>query len=576
MSSAQEHYALAQQLHRQGRYAEAESHYRKVLERFGDHAGALRRLGEVCFHQKKYEDAARFFRRAAAVAPHDAAALGGLGCTLNKLGRPLEALPPIEAALALAPDNAGLHFDHGHALAALGRLEEALAAYRAIAPRSRDARLLIAHLLVRLARHEEAVTEFEAILAEDPGRTAVWNALGRSLGVLGRAGDAKAAFAKSLAAAPDNPATHVESGIALQFCGCFAEARQAFERAIALQPEMPATWHCLVQGETIRPGDPAIAALEKMAAKAETYPETERVFLHFALAKVYDDLKRYAEAFASLKQGNALQRRLTPYDEAAETALLRNIAVLFSADFLAAHAGAGDASEVPVFIVGMPRSGTTLIEQLLASHPEVVGAGEVSDLAEIFDALGAGKRGPSAAELKQTGARYVQRLRAKAPQARRITNKMPGNFASVGLIAAALPKARIIHLRRDPLDTCFSCYTKLFERAHLYSYDLAELGRYYRAYEGLMAHWRAVLPPGAMLEVAYEELIADFEPVARRIVGYCGLAWDDACLSFHKTARPVDTASSFQVRQPLYRSAVGRAGNYRQWLGPLREALGQR
>jgi hypothetical protein len=236
-----------------------------------------------------------------------------------------------------------------------------------------------------------------------------------------------------------------------------------------------------------------------------------------------------------------------------------------------------------VLIVGMPRSGTTLDEQMLASHPRVFGAGELPDLAALTGELRdqAGAIYPEcvaaldARALRRCGDAYLAGLRRRAPDAACITDKLPANFAHVGFVQLAVPNARVIHVRRDPLDTCVSCFSKLFAEGQLhFAYDLGEIARYYRAYAALMDHWRAVLAPGAMLEVQYEELVADPERQVRRLVAYCGLAWDDACLRFHETRRPVRTVSAGQVREPIFRGSVGRAQAYRRWLGPLVTALG--
>jgi hypothetical protein len=237
-----------------------------------------------------------------------------------------------------------------------------------------------------------------------------------------------------------------------------------------------------------------------------------------------------------------------------------------------------------VFIVGMPRSGTTLIEQIIASHPNAVGAGELFDLDNIVQSLARTNEGlcfpeivrtMSGSELCQIGARYVTGINALAPAAERVADKMPWNFHFAGLIHLAMPNARIIHARRDPVDTCLSCFSIHFDGDNnRYTYDLGELGRFYRAYESLMAHWRAVLPAGVMIEVQYEEVVIDLENQARRIIAHCGLAWDDACLAFHKTRRPVRTSSVAQVRQPIYRSSIGRWRPYKDHLHPLLLELG--
>jgi hypothetical protein len=231
----------------------------------------------------------------------------------------------------------------------------------------------------------------------------------------------------------------------------------------------------------------------------------------------------------------------------------------------------------------MPRSGTTLVEQILASHPMVHGAGELKTMNDVVLTV----RGPDGntipypefvpsldpAALQAIGARYLALLRELAPHGERVTDKMPSNYYFVGLIHLALPNARIIHTMRDPVDTCISCFSKLFTAEQNHTYDLGELGRYYRRYERLMAHWRRVLPPGRMLDVRYEDVVADLDGQARRIIDYCGLPWDDRCLSFHETDRPVRTASATQVRQPIYSSAVGRWKVYEEFLGPLLNEL---
>ena len=256
------------------------------------------------------------------------------------------------------------------------------------------------------------------------------------------------------------------------------------------------------------------------------------------------------------------------------------------AKWMARHQRVGDPSPLPIFILGMPRSGTSLVEQILASHPKVRGLGERVTLNEaIAEVCGTTTIPPllpqraahwSSAELRRLGALYIKAISRGVPAgATRITDKLPANFRFAGLIHAALPNARIIHTRRDPIDTCLSIFSILFSgHSQLYSYDLGELGRYYRAYEKVMAHRRNVLPPGVMLEVRYEEVVDNLEQQARQIIAHCGLEWDDACLEFYKADRPVRTISHAQVRQPIYRSSVGRPRPPGNLLLPLLEALG--
>jgi hypothetical protein len=321
--------------------------------------------------------------------------------------------------------------------------------------------------------------------------------------------------------------------------------------------------------------------MRDLAWSIQDLPPPEQVDLHFALAKALADIGDTAEAFDHWRSGNALIRGRITYDEPATLAGLRDMASAF-AGRPPSPPGVGDPSAAPLFIVGMPRSGTTLVEQILASHPAVFAAGETNALAAAIIQVGgpaliaspsalAQLSGPA---LTQIGDAYVRAIRAQAPGAARITNKTPDNFRLIGLIRAALPQARIIHVRRDPIDTCLSCFTKRFTGHQPFTFDLAELGRYYRGYQALMAFWRKTTPPAVMLEVDYEALTDDLESQARLILAHCGLDWDPRCLAFQLTERHVLTASAIQVRQPLYRSAVGRWRAYEPHLGPLIAALG--
>ncbi len=304
--------------------------------------------------------------------------------------------------------------------------------------------------------------------------------------------------------------------------------------------------------------------------------------LDFALGKAYADLKEYERSFKHLLAANAAKRTTAAYDEQATFAFFDRIERTFSPELMAAKAGGGAPSDRPIFVLGMPRSGTTLVEQVLASHPAVHGAGELTIFREAVQAAAPPARlypdfvpALDEAAIGRIGTEYIKRLGARAQQGERVTDKLPSNFLYVGLIHLALPNAVIIHTVRNPIDTCISCFSKLFKPGEqLFSYDLGELGRYYRRYQQLMEHWRRVLPPGRILDVTYEDVVADLEGQARRILAHCGLPWDERCLAFHETDRPVRTASAMQVRQPIYSSAVERWRVYEEFLGPLLTALG--
>ena len=312
--------------------------------------------------------------------------------------------------------------------------------------------------------------------------------------------------------------------------------------------------------------------MEALAADTSRLPSGKKVYLHFALAKALEDVGDYRRSFEHLLQGNALKRREVNYNEAANQQTIAGLIYAFDSALLARFQGMGDRSTVPIFVLGMPRSGSTLVEQILASHPLVHGAGELMNLSRVVkeasdaarrpQGLAGGTRSFEADDYRRIGQEYLASLPPLPEGKTRITDKAPGNFFQVGLIHLALPNARIIHTLRDPVDTCLSCFSRLFTRGQTYSYNLSELGRYYRGYRELMAHWQSVLPAGAMLDVSYEEVVDNLEEQARRLIDFCGLPWDDRCLSFHKTRRPILTASSVQVRQPVYRTSVQRWRRY--------------
>jgi hypothetical protein len=293
------------------------------------------------------------------------------------------------------------------------------------------------------------------------------------------------------------------------------------------------------------------------------------------LGKAYDEVGRPAKAFGHWLAGNALKRQQIGYNEATTLAELDQVRSVYTSEFIQASRGAGHPSSVPIFIIGMPRSGTTLIEQILASHPRVFGAGELHDLSAAVESTLVGSGGPPGPRqrMQDIGAHYVAAIERLAPRANRITDKMPQNFIFAGLIHMALPNAAIIHTIRDPMDTCLSCFSIMFTSKQDFTYDLAELGRYYRHYQDLMAHWHRVLPPGRILDVRYEDVVNDLEGQARRIVTHCGLDWDPQCLAFHETERVVRTASAVQVRQPIYKDAVGHWHRYEEFLAPVMAEL---
>jgi tetratricopeptide (TPR) repeat protein len=474
-----------------------------------------------------------------------------------------------------ADRQARLWNDRAIDLARQRRYDEALLAFveaEKLAPADPAIRANLGHLLLSTGCVAEALGIYESVLAADPDSAQAQFNYAAALRAGGRDRAAIRHYRMAITLRPDYVEAHNNLAAALTALGQLDEAAAVLRRAIALAPGRPRLYGNLAHLAPLDADDPAVAVLERLAIAPEGLSEDDRIHLHFALGKVQADLGRQASAMAHLERGNALHRRRIDYDEAATLALFDRIAASFPVSSFENPKPTGVPSPVPIFVVGMPRSGTSLVEQILASHPRVAGAGELQAIPDVVAALGgAYPEGlPTLAQadgLHGIALTYLDRLRDLAPSAERVVDKMPGNFLHLGLIHLALPGARILHVRRDPIETCASCFMTRFAHGQDYSYDLAELGRYWRAYDRLMDHWRRVLPAGTMLEVEYERIVVDFDMEVRRMLDFCGLEWHDACRDFHRTARPVHTASAAQVRRPLYRKPAGQWAAYRGRLG---------
>ncbi len=443
--------------------------------------------------------------------------------------------------------------------------------------------------LFRGGRPEQALKILVRVAGAEPDSFPAQANLGSILAKLGRAAEAEEAYGRALEIEPDSTPVLSNLAILKAETGAVAEAEALYRRVLALDPGDAEAYHDLSRIKKFKSGDPDIKAMEKRRAQPALGPE-DSMFLDFALAKALDDAGDHDRAFEFMASANRLKRATLNFDMAREQALAERITATFDGDFINAHGDGGFADERPVFIIGMPRSGTTLVEQILASHSQVSGAGEVNHfLNAVFGAGGAGRGlkgmggggqgfpeevvGNDGKDFRRLGKTYMDLLGAGREGAQRITDKLPRNFFFAGLISLALPNARIVHCRRDPVATCLSCFQIHFPSGQEFTYDLGELGRFYGLYSRLMDHWQAVLGD-RIYQLNYEDLVADPEPRMRGLLEFCGLPWEDACLAFHETDRQVSTASTHQVRQPVYKTAVGRWKNYRAHLGPLLEALG--
>jgi tetratricopeptide (TPR) repeat protein len=544
-------------------------------------------LGAALSKLDRNAEALTNYSRAIALGLGDADTHNNRGVTLRHLGRYQEALADFDKAITISSGYAGAFINRGNVLRDLKRYEESLSAYNKALTLQTDlaeAWLGRGHTLFEFQCYDDALAAYNEALAIDPNNARAYSCLGNLLFLLGRVEEAMAHCEKALAIKPNDADAHNDLGTILRARGRLDEAIQAFEKAIALAPRRPDFYLNLAGSRRITASDPHFAAILELTRDMASLVVEDRISLHFTLGKVFADLGDQQRSFRHLLEGNSLKRQQITYDEAKTLKRFERTQAIFTAELMRDKQGLGDPSRVPVFIVGMPRSGTTLVEQILASHPKVFGAGELREFGNLTASI-SGPNGSSIPEavttmsgeqLRELGASYLRSVQGRAPEAERITDKMPVNFGLAGLIHLALPNARIIHVRRDPCDTALSCFSLLFTKNQLeFTYDLAELGRYIRAYQALMEHWRTVLPEGTMLEVQYEEVVGNIEEQARRIIAYCGLEWDEACLAFHKTERPVTTASVTQVRQPIYGSSVGRWRSYEDQLQPLLQALEQ-
>ncbi len=604
-----------------GRHEEAVELIGRAIAENGAMAPFHSNLGTSLRSLGRFAEAEACYRRAIEMKPDYADAHNHLGTTLRDLGRLGEAEPCYREALRLRPDYGDAHNNLGNLLRETKRPVEAEAHYRQalrlIPPSHPKIALTLRNLAAVLndqERHNEAEAACRAALDRDPAASETQELHATTLRELNQFDVAEPAALRAIALAPDIPAHYVEQARLRQAMGRVAQAESPCRRALALAPEDIEALACLggvafdlgrmdearelrrlvvrrqpdsvhrhsgyALSHKYREGDPHLIEMEALVARGAEFTDKELAILHFALAKAYEDIGAKDRAFGQQLLANAAHRRTFDYDESETIGLFEAIKSTFTRSFVSSHRRGYKQASGPIFILGMMRSGSTLAEQVLASHPQVFGAGELPLFRQTLTQQSGALRYPeqvprlTAAGIDALGRDYEARLRREAPDFRRITDKFLHNFLYCGLIALSMPHARIIHTVRDPVDTCLSIYSMLFAGQHSYAYDLAELGRYYRAYQSLMDHWRAVLPEGSMIDLHYGDMVEDLEGQARRMLDHCDLPWDDAVLSFHKTDRAVRTASATQVRQPIYKSSVGRWRPAPELLQPLLEALG--
>ena len=558
-------------------YDSAIARYEQALILNPKYAEAFYNLGITLNQLGRHEEAIERYKQALVIKPDHHKAHNNRGNALRNLGRQEDAVTHYGQALAIRPNYAEAHYNLGNALQELGRHEEAIACYeRAVSIRRDFAEAYnnLGNALHNLGRHAEAMAHIEQALALEPELAEAHSNRGNVLQELSRHDEAIASYEQALTLKPDFAEAHYNLGISLQDLGRQEDAIASYERALALKPDHAEARRSLT---LIKPSPDQVPLLEQRLTDPST-SEEDAIHIHFALGDLLDQANSYTDAFEHFQKANTLKRNTINYDIRGHTAFVDRLIKTYTKSFFETNTARGSDSELPVFIVGLPRSGTTLVEQIVSSHPQVFGAGELGSLMSIEEGIAKeietsrpypeGISSCKDSVAAEFSTRYLRELREYSRAAIRISDKMPSNFLRIGLIKTLLPKARIIHCKRNALDTCTSIFLNYLVKGHDYSFDLEELGEYYLDYERLMRHWRGVLAD-EIFEVQYEELVTDQEPVSRQLIEHVGLEWDDACLDFHENKRAVKTASNLQVRKPIYKDSINRWRRYEKQLAPL-------
>jgi tetratricopeptide (TPR) repeat protein len=544
-------YRDAFEAHMRGDMVVARASYRLSLTLDPANAKSLHLLGVLFYQQADLRGAVSLIQRAIRVNPYDATYLSNLALAWLELAEPQKGLRLTMTALVLDPSFGDALVNHGGALRECRRYPEAVEFGQRgawLRPALSAAHSSLGHSLYFRERHNEAVQKLRLAVVLQPNN-------GKALHVL---------------------------GLTLATCGMKDEIKPLIW-AWRMMPERLDFFASLAEFHHFSLGDAFHEALLTFEAAYSSFEPRRQVLLSFVMAKAAGDMDQRQQAFDYHARGNRIKRTQVAYDEEITLGMFDRVLDLFTPSFIAERSGCGDPSDTPIFIVGLPRSGTSLIEQILSSHPDVYGAGELGELPRLLDFLDPSGMSAfpeslvnaSAATIRDLGRAYLDFIRQKNDTARRITDKLPGNVPFAGFIHLALPNARIIQVRRDPVDACLSCFSNLFYEDLNYTYDLAELGRFAGRYVKLMNHWEMLLPPSRLMSLHYEELVEDQEAQTRRLLEFCGLPWDAACLNFHESTRAVRTASIRQIRKPLYKSSVGRWRPDSKALEPLLRGLAE-
>jgi len=540
------------QLHQSGKLRNAEAAYRRIIAENPRHVDANNLLGLLCIQTRRF---------------------------------PL-AINWIEAALQEKPDDPQAHYNLGIALKEVDRLDDATVHFQRcvdLDSNNAEAYNALGNILRIQGQHDQAVACFKKALAIQPANadirrnfSLVSNDLGVSANKLGHSHDAIDHFRRAVDLSDSNPEAHINLGITLEQTGKLDQAASSFKKAISAKPDFAEAHYHLAHLHSHRSTTGEIDAMQSLFDQPGT-SESEQTLLAYGLGEAHHKLENFDNAFASFETGHRLKKKTTSFHLADQIHFIESSIEVFNPNFFDEHRKSGYEDKTPIFILGMPRSGTSLTEQILASHNAVFGAGEQIYLPELVkgSALAAANPYPTSIatlpheKFRHFGEAYIKKLRSHSGQAARISDTTPMNFLYVGLIATALPNARIIHCVRDPTDTCLSIFMHPLSTPHSYAHELEDLGAFYKLYQRLMAHWHSMLP-GRIHDVTYEKMVTDSETEIRALLNYCELSFEKACLNFHETERTIRTPSAGQVRQPIYNNSIRRWKHYEKHLGTLK------
>ncbi len=536
--------------------------------------GKLRDEARALLKSGRFADAATVLERALALSPSDGSILSDLGLAYLFSHRSGEAVSALERAVRLSPSSSRAHFCLGIALAQTSDFEGALVAQRRAAelePTLAEAHGRVGALLFRKGMRDEAASAYERAFAAAPTTSYGRLCTARAALARRRVAEAESILVALLGADPKNVEAQLVLADLLAETGRLAEAALCFERALAIAPWQTTAYSGLFSSKRMTERDRPLITQAAAQLGSAGLADRQRMALRFALGKAEEDLGNYGEAMQHWDEANAIRSTFAPFDRAKWTAWVDRIIATFPPSSFEAYDGDRSEDSTPILVLGMPRSGTTLLERILSSHAEVAGGGELT----FWES-----NGPQAlaslsyeAERRRVRADYLAVLRNIGPNEAHVTDKMPFNFVWIGLVHALFPNARIVHARRSAIDTCLSIYTTYFANDWDFASDRGNLVFFYREYERLMRHWHAVIPSNRLLEVSYEAATESPEATTRELLAFVGLPWDAACLSPQENKTPVVTANRWGARQPIHRSSVGRWRHFEPWLGELRELV---